>query len=205
MVMLSACSTISLLTQGEFDASGYVQGILDASYKGEFETYIQLTEDTKENAQTAYDAVMETKAEGLANYTAVTLTDENKAKFIEYSKQIFQKAKYEVSSPTKTDKGFTVDIVISPMTILQSISEEGKDYVTDFNSRNENGEFAELTDDEFAAEYANGIMKIFENNISNIQYDEPVTITVSVILQDDKLYTMEAEEFTKIDSVILKQ
>lgn len=205
MVMLSACSTISLLTQGEFDASGYVQGILDASYKGEFETYIQLTEDTKENAQIAYDAVMETKAEGLANYTAVTLTDENKAKFIEYSKQIFQQAKYEVSDATKTDQGFTVDISISPMTILQSISEEGKEYVTDFNSRNENGEFAELTDDEFAAEYAKGIMQVFENNIANIQYAEPVTVTVSVILQDDKLYTMEAEEFTKIDSVILKQ
>jgi hypothetical protein len=205
MAMLSACSTISLLTQGEFDASGYVQGILDASYKGEFETYIQLTEDTKENAQIAYDAVMETKAEGLANYTAVTLTDENKAKFIEYSKQIFQKAKYEVSNATKTDQGFTVDIAISPMTILQSISEEGKDYVTDFNSRNENGEFAELTDDEFATEYAKGIMQVFENSIANIQYADPVTITVSVILQDDKLYTMEAEEFTKIDSVILKQ
>lgn len=205
MVMLSACSTISLLTQGEFDASGYVQGILEASYKGEFETYIQLTEDTKENAQIAYDAVMETKAEGLANYTAVTLTDENKAKFIEYSKQIFQQAKYEVSDATKTDQGFTVDISISPMTILQSISEEGKEYVTDFNSRNENGEFAELTDDEFAAEYAKGIMQVFENNIANIQYAEPVTVTVSVILQDDKLYTMEAEEFTKIDSVILKQ
>lgn len=202
---LSGCSTFSLLTQGEFDASGYVQGIMDASYKGEFEKYIELTQDTEESAKTAYEAVMESKAEGLANYTAVTLNDEIKAKFIEYSKQIYQNAKYEVSDATKTDKGFTVDITISPMLILQSISEDGKDYVTAFNEKNANGDFAELTEEEFSAEYAKGIMEIFENNITNIQYDEPETITVNVVLQEDNVYTMETEEFTKIDSAILKQ
>lgn len=205
VTLLNGCSTISLLTQGEFDASGYVQGIMDASYKGEFDKYIKLTQDTEENAKTAYEAVMETKAVGLANYTAVTLNDEMKVKFIEYSKQIYQKAKYEVSDAKKTDKGFTVDIAISPMLVLQSISNEGKDYVADFNEKNANGDFAELSDDEFAAEYGKGIMQIFENNIPTIQYDEPVTITVNVVLQEDKVYTMEAEEFTKIDSVILKQ
>ena len=205
VTLLNGCSTISLLTQGEFDASGYVQGIMDASYKGEFEKYIKLTQDTEENAKTAYEAVMETKAEGLANYTAVTLNDEMKAKFIEFSKQIYQKAKYEVSDAKKTDKGFTVDIIISPMLILQSISNEGKNYVADFNEKNANGDFAELSDDEFAEEYGKGIIQVFENSIPTIQYDEPVTITVNVILQEDKVYTMKAEEFTKIDSVILKQ
>lgn len=204
VTLLNGCSTISLLTQGEFDASGYVQGIMDASYKGEFDQYIKLTQDTQENATTAYEAVMETKAEGFANYTAVTLNEEMKAKFIEYSKQIYQNSKYEVSDAKKTDKGFTVDITISPMLILKSISNEGKDYVADFNEKNANGDFTELSDEEFAAEYAKGIMQIFENNIATIQYDEPVTITVNVVLQEDKVYTMEAEEFTKIDSVILK-
>lgn len=203
--LMSGCSTINLLTQGEFDASGYVKGIMDASYKGEYETYIQLTEDTMENAQTAYDAIMNTKAEGFANYTAVTLNDETKGKFIEFSKQIYQQAKYEVSDATKTDKGFTVDITIYPMLILQSISSEGKEYVEDFNNRNTNGEFAELTEEEFAAEYAKGIMQIFENNIPKIEYGDPVTITVNVVLQENKLYTLESEEFTKIDSEILKQ
>lgn len=202
---LCGCSTIDLLTQGEFDASGYVQGIMDATYKAEFDKYVELTEDTQENSQAAYDTVMDTKAQAFATYTAVTLTDESKAKFIEYSKRIYKNAKYEVLEATKTDKGFTVDVVISPITILQSITTEGEAFVTEFNTKNSNGEFAELTEEEFQAEYANGIMQIFENNIAKIQYGEDVTITVSVNLQEDKVYTLDTEEFTKIDSVILQQ
>jgi hypothetical protein len=202
---LSGCSTIDLLTQGEFDASGYVQGIMDATYKAEFDKYVELTQDTKENSQTAYDTVMDTKAQAFATYTAVTLTDESKAKFIEYSKQIYKNAKYEVLEATKTDKGFTVDVIISPITILQSITTQGEAFVTEFNAKNLNGDFAELTEEEFQGEYAKGIMEIFENNISKIQYGEAVTITVLVTLQEDKVYTLETDEFTKIDGVILQQ
>lgn len=204
IMCLSGCSSISLLMQGEFDASGYVQGILDSSYKGIFDQYIELTKDTQENAESAYEAVMKTKAEDFANYTAVTLTDETRTKFIDYSKQIYNNAKYEVSDATKTDNGFTVDIVISPILFLEHISSEGEAYVTDFNTRNSNGEFADFTQEQFEAEYAKGIMNILENEIANVQYGEPVTVTVNVTLKDDKLYTMDTDEFTKIDSAILK-
>ncbi|PXV89103.1 uncharacterized protein DUF3568 [Lachnotalea glycerini] len=205
ILCLNGCSTINLLTQGEFDASGYVNGILDSTYKGVFDQYIKLTEDTEENAQKAYDAVMEAKAESFANFVSVNLTDETKAKFIEYSKQIYQNAKYEVKDAIKTDNGFTVDIIISPMTIMQSIATEGESFVNDFNDKNSNGDFADLTEEEFEAEYAKGIMQVFDNNISNIQYADPVTITVNVTLQDDKVYSMASDEFTKIDSEMLQQ
>ncbi|MFA9379118.1 MAG: DUF3568 family protein [Lachnotalea sp.] len=205
MTLFSGCSAISLLTQGEFDAGGYVQGIMDSTYKAEFDKYIELTEDTQENAQVAYDSVMNTKAEAFATYTAVTLTDDSKPKFIDYSKQIYKNAKYEISKTTKTEDGFIVDVVISPMTILKNISTEGEAYVTEFNARNADGEFADLTQEDFEAAYADGIMSIFENNISNIQYSEDVTVTVSVSSQDNKVYTMDAKEFEKIDNAILQQ
>lgn len=204
-VCMSGCSAVSLLTQGEFDASGYVQGIMDSTYKGEFDKYIELTEDTKENAQAAYETVMDTKAQAFATYTSVTLTDESKAKFVEYSKQIYKNAKYEVLEAKKIDNGFQVDVVISPILLLQNISDEGEVFVTDFNARNANGEFADFTEEQYEAEYANGIMKIFENNISNIKYGDNVTVTVNVLLTEDKVYTLNTDEFNKIDAVILQQ
>lgn len=202
---MSGCSAISLLTQGEFDASGYVQGIMDSTYKADFDKYIELTDDTKENAQGAYEKVMDTKAQVFATYTSVTLTDESKAKFIEYSKQIYNNAKYEVLDAKKTENGFTVDVVITPITILKNIKTEGEAYVTEFNAKNADGEFADLTEEQYEAEYANGIMKIFETNIANIQYAEDVTVTINVALQEGNVYTLGTDEFTKIDSVILQQ
>ncbi|WP_099470005.1 hypothetical protein [Konateibacter massiliensis] len=204
LTAFSGCSAISLLTQGEFDASGYVVSLLDAGYKGEFEQYIKLTKDTEENVQSTYDGVMEAKADGFISFVGATSTEELKEKYIAYSKQIFSHAKYEVANTTKTENGFTVELTVYPITLLEKVLEEGEVYVADFNQRNENGEFAEYTDEEFEAEYANGITAIFENNVANIEYAEPVTLTINLILSDGKVYEMSDADYTAIDGALLQ-
>jgi hypothetical protein len=204
VVSLTGCSSISLLTRGEFDASGYVEGLMDASYKADFDQYIKLTEDTKENAEAAYDTIMSTKAKAFATYTGVTLTKDSEALLLEYTRKIYQNAKYTVLEANKNDNGFSVQVVISPITVFDHISKEGEAFVADFNTRNENAEFADLTQEEFEAEYAKGILKIFENNSSNISYGKEITVTVNVSKEENNTYTVTTEEFTKIDNAILQ-
>ena len=52
---LTSCGSLSNLIKSGFDASGYVEGILDCTYKGEYEEYRKLTNATEEEAQSAYD------------------------------------------------------------------------------------------------------------------------------------------------------
>ena len=46
MGTLSGCAAFQ-----KFDASGYTKACLDATYKGEFDEYIKLTKQTKEDAE----------------------------------------------------------------------------------------------------------------------------------------------------------
>ena len=52
---LSGCGQLSQLIRSGFDATGYVRGILDCTYKAQFEEYCKLTDATAEEAQDSYD------------------------------------------------------------------------------------------------------------------------------------------------------
>lgn len=198
---LSGCSVLSLFNS--FDASKYVLGLMDAYYKGIFENYLDQTEDTQENAQKVYDDVMKAKAEAFAAYAGVGMNEDSEPVFNEFAKKIYSQVKYEVKEAVKTKEGFTVDIVISPILVLESIEEQYNKYLEDFNARNDAFEFSDWTDEEYDKEFERGVLEIFKNNQDNIQYGEDVTVTVSVVLEG-KTYNVSEADIMKIDEKVLK-
>lgn len=198
---LSGCSVLSLFNS--FDASKYVLGLMDAYYKGVFENYLDQTEDTQENAQKVYDDVMKAKAEAFAAYAGVGMNEDSEPVFNEFAKKIYSQVKYEVKEAVKTKEGFTVDIVISPILVLESIEEQYNKYLEDFNARNDAFEFSDWTDEEYDKEFERGVLEIFKNNQDNIQYGEDVTVTVSVVLEG-KTYNVSEADIMKIDEKVLK-
>lgn len=198
---LSGCSVLSLFNS--LDASKYVLGLMDAYYKGVFENYLDQTEDTQENAQKVYDDVMKAKAEAFAAYAGVGMNEDSEPVFNEFAKKIYSQVKYEVKEAVKTKEGFTVDIVISPILVLESIEEQYNKYLEDFNARNDAFEFSDWTDEEYDKEFERGVLEIFKNNQDNIQYGEDVTVTVSVVLEG-KTYNVSEADIMKIDEKVLK-
>lgn len=176
---------------------------MDAYYKGVFENYLDQTEDTQENAQKVYDDVMKAKAEAFAAYAGVGMNEDSEPVFNEFAKKIYSQVKYEVKEAVKTKEGFTVDIVISPILVLESIEEQYNKYLEDFNARNDAFEFSDWTDEEYDKEFERGVLEIFKNNQDNIQYGEDVTVTVSVVLEG-KTYNVSEADIMKIDEKVLK-
>ena len=64
--MLGGCSAFSDFSSSDYGA--YVQSLLDVEYKGITDKYMELTEDTQENADAFYPACMEYWAYILADY-----------------------------------------------------------------------------------------------------------------------------------------
>lgn len=201
---LSGCSAISSLLGNDFDASGYVQGLLDSTYKGKYEDYLELTEDTEENAETGYQDSMEAKGNNFATYSGIQIiSDDVNAQFTEISKEIYQKATYEVKEAVKVDGGYTVEVVISPMDILDIVTPEIQNYITEFNGRNESGEFADLSDEEFEDEYAKGVISIFKDQIENIGYSDTVSIIAQVKWnEDEQYYEVSDEDLINLDEAM---
>ena len=122
-VSLSACGGIS-----RDDASTYVQGELDAVYKGIYnKEYIDLVDDfTEADAQEKHDYNVSAEAPFLLEYLTIEFPDDAvTAKAESVVAEIYSHAKYTVGKADKTQSGdFTVEVTLSPIEILSQLEDQ---------------------------------------------------------------------------------
>ena len=107
MGTLSGCAAFQ-----KFDASGYTKACLDATYKGEFDEYIKLTKQTKEDAEKTYNQNLELATQQL---TAVGVSEELSEKYMQLFTDLFKNTKYTVKEAKEgKDKNYTVEVEIEP-------------------------------------------------------------------------------------------
>ena len=96
-----------------FDASLYVKGILDVTYKDDSTDYLKMVDDTADNAHEMYLSGLDTEAEYFASvYSIETLSDETRQAIVSMYQEIYQHSNYEVKSANVTDSGYTVEVLI---------------------------------------------------------------------------------------------
>lgn len=186
---LSGRTDMQVMLQKDFDATGYVRGLMDYTFKGDYSEYLKLTDDSEGSVSSAYHDGMEATGQILALNSQIQIISEDvKKQFTDITEAIYLKSKYEVKKAVKEDGGYTVEVIISPMNIFDLVSPELKKYTIEFNKRNDNGEFAELTEEQFEDEYAKGVIQIFRDNINKIEYGADISVPVHVQLNEDKKY-----------------
>ena len=106
------------------DAQSYLKSVLDASYKGEFGTYIDWTKSTKEEAKKLYEANIDVAIEesGLEN---LGLSEELLANYKQLYEDVINLVQYEVGEAEETgDKEYTIDVTLEPFIGFEGIQEE---------------------------------------------------------------------------------
>lgn len=95
----------------KFDASRYVKGCLDASTKGVFTDYCDMTNSTEEEVKEQYETRMSTELESMIG--SITMTDEMKQRYLSIYKQIYSNCKYEVGEAKEgRDQSYTVPVKV---------------------------------------------------------------------------------------------
>ena len=209
-VSLPACGSLSNLVKGGFDASGYVRGILDSTYKGNFEEYMKLVDTTETEASENYEAGLEVEASVMASYLGFgdyynsDLMDETLAKdMMEFYRQLYSKSDYEVKEAVKTDSGFNVEVTITPINLYNDAMDELLAYIDDFNAKSDNGDFDELDDGEYWKTYATGLVDICEGYLTKFTYGDSVSMVMLVYQDTDDLWTISDTDFQKADGLIV--
>ena len=113
--LLAGCSR-GMTAQG---ATAYVKSVLDASYKGEFDQYLKITDSTKEEAETMYEDGMNTVVESF-KIEGYDIPEELVDKYYELSVELYKSAKYEVGEAKKYDDGYIVEVSVSPFTLMET-------------------------------------------------------------------------------------
>ena len=113
---LAACSSVT-----PEDAETYIQGLLDASYLGQYnQEYLDLADITEEESRTEdYEWNTAAEAEILREYLAIQSTDASIQKSVDLIKEIYSHSKYSVTGASKLEDGsYAVTVSIQPMDIL---------------------------------------------------------------------------------------
>lgn len=205
-VMILSLTGCSLFDSRAKVYSRYITSLLDINYKNNSKDYITLTGVSQEDAEAVYVSNMDYQAHNLMNYYGVKEVDDGTilSEFYYLAQTLFANAKYEVTD-VKHDKdsdSYTIELTISPLDTLEASYDDVVSYIENFNSRVEDGDFNDTTEEEYEAEFADGIIKILENTARNPGYLDPVVLQIPVVFSDD-YYSISDEDFINIDSNIL--
>lgn len=206
LVMLFSLTGCSLFDSRSKVYSRYATSLLDINYKNVSKDYITLTGVSEEDAEAVYVSNMDYQAHNLMNYYGVKEVDDGTilSKFYYLAQSIFANAKYEVTD-VKHDKdadSYTLEITVYPLDTLETTYDQVVEYIETFNTRVDEGDYNDTTEEDYETEFAEGIIDILEGTVENPGYMDPIVLEIPIQPSNDYYYISD-EDFLTIDSNIL--
>ena len=114
VILLGGCA--------RFDAAMYVQAVLDTSYKGETERYIEMTGGSKEEAQEIFQKKMKAT---MKEFKTTQLSKELEKQYESLFGNIMKQMNYQVAEAQKEKRGsYIVKITVKPMLLFDETYDE---------------------------------------------------------------------------------
>ena len=191
------------------DATVYVQGLLDANYKGQIsQEYIDVVEDmTQEQAEADHANNLEIEGDYLLTYLAVDMpTDAVIQRAQELVDEIYSHAQYTVADAEQLSGGdIVVEVTISPIEIMPQITGEFMQETWDA-VLSENGiTTQEQLDAQFQAmdeQYAMALMDEVERLIPELTYGTDQVVMLQ-LKEEDGYYSLVDSGMQKLDEVMI--
>ena len=184
----------------------YVQGVMDCSYRGEFEQYMKSRGCDETEAQEVYDSTAENLAYNIMAYTAVDyeiVGDEIIGQYTDLAKQILMKADYTVNKAEKAGDVYHITVEIKPVDFFDIIYDEGQAYADEFNVKLE--EMTDISDsqyEELEKEYAAGMLETITPYVDSMGYGDVKTKIVEIEV-DDEGYGLADEDWASLDNMVV--
>ncbi len=196
MLFTTACGA-------DFDASGYIQGLLDVSYKGETAKYKEMTDATEEEAQEVYNDNIDAIVEAITEDSS--LSDEMLTDFRATFVDLMKMADYTVGEAVKNDDdSFDVPVEVKTYYVFagmeDALEEELSAYEAQLYETLENG--GDLPSDEEIEEFIYTVMLNFiKTTMENPTYSETKTYTFHVYEGEDGVYEINEDELVEFDAM----
>ena len=193
MTLLCGCGGMSAE-----DAQSYAKSIMDASYKGEFDKYVEWTKSSKEEAQKLYESNVDTTMQE-AGFSQLGLSEELNANYRQLFLDMIKQANYEVGEAKEAgDKAYTVDVTVKPFTAFEGLQDEVQAAVTA-----EMTEMTEIPDQNAINQMVfQKMYEIMAAKVASPTYGEPTTVTITVKPDSDGVYFIDQTDMTALDDAL---
>ena len=193
MTLLCGCGGMSAE-----DAQSYAKSIMDASYKGEFDKYIEWTKSSEEEAKELYEGNIDATMQE-AGFAGLGLSDELTESYRELFLNMIKQAKYEVGEAKDAgDKAYTIDISVEPFTAFEGLQDEVQAAVTaEMTSMTEVPDQNAINEMVFQKMY-----DLMAEKIASPTYGEATTVTITVKPDSDGVYYIAQTDMTALDDAL---
>lgn len=193
MALLCGCKGMSAE-----DAQSYAKSIMDASYKGEFDKYIEWTKSTEEEAKKLYEGNIDATMQE-AGFSGLGLSEELTANYRQLFLDMIKQAKYEVGEAKESgDKAYTVDVTVEPFTAFEGLQDEVKAAVTkEMESLTETPDQNAINEMVFQKMY-----DVMMQKMAAPSYGEPTTVTITVKPDSNGVYYIDQSDMTALDDAL---
>ena len=123
-VSLTACGGGGL---SSFDATKYVQGILDENYLGKFDDdFLEMVDSTASEAEEIYTHNLEVEADYFGQVFEIDdMSGDTLDATMELYRKIYANSKFTVDPATKVDDNtFSVKVTVEPIDVFHLVAEE---------------------------------------------------------------------------------
>lgn len=197
-----------------------VQWDLDSAFLNKHnDTYLTLTDITKEEAEEGYWAIIDLDVENFCYYwgiidgeyvTVEDLDPKLQDRLVTLMDTISQKVKFEVQSASAMDdSSYSVKVVLSPIDIMEQASnqydEETYEPLNKFWTESESLDFEAMSDEEYidyCNQYGTIITQMVEELLPNLGYLEEESMLIQVESVDDVWETNESDIMNFYDKII---
>lgn len=205
---LAACGGIT-----SDDAEAYIQGLLDASYLGQYnQEYLDLADITEEESRTEdYEWNTAAEAEILREYLAIQSTDASIQQSVDLIKEIYSHSKYSVTGASKLEDGsYAVTVSIQPMDILiryQNQTDVNEIWMTVLAEHGVMDQAAldAMSDEEYMALediYAAAVLDGIQALVPEMGYGPEQSVVLQLQLEGDT-YTLVGTDWQHLDGMII--
>ena len=205
---LAACGGIT-----SDDAEAYIQGLLDASYLGQYnQEYLDLADITEEESRTEdYEWNTAAEAEILREYLAIQSTDAAVQQSVDLVKEIYSHSRYSVTGASKLEDGsYAVTVSIQPMDILiryQNQTDVNEIWMTVLAEHGvmDQATLDAMSDEEYMALediYAAAVLDGIQALVPEMGYGPEQSVVLQLQLEGDT-YTLVGTDWQHLDSMMI--
>lgn len=182
----------------EFDAKGYVNGVLKNIYLGDSAGYRDFVNITEEEAYEEYEQGIRVEADFFLQYYGLDdVSDVVYQQITDMYKELYLYSKFDVKEAVKNGNDFFVEVLISPIDIIINSEDDITDAVNEFIDTANPDEYA----DQVAVNDALGqlVVDVIKKNLSNLGYQDQRSVIVKVEMDAYGYYGLSKNAINLLD------
>lgn len=197
VLVISAWALAGCGGMSEDEAKEYAQAVLDASYKGEFDSYMELTDSTEEEAREMYEGNMDATMAAVG-FEEMGVSQELQADYRQLFLDMAKLAKYSLGEATEIEDGFEIQVTVEPFIGLNGLETELTDSL--MAQLSESGEIPD--DEELGQMTMETMYDLMQDRLEAPEYGEAETMTIRVTADSDNVYSIPEEDTTALDNAL---